>query len=105
MGDKSSVGLAHAYAVSGDVNAAKRMLRDLEKPSSTGTLDWFFIASVYAALGDKDQGFAWLEKACENRDFFVTYLNVYPPLDPLRSDPRFPRLLARVGIPAIKVEK
>lgn len=99
MGSEFAVDLAHAYAVSGQHETARRLLGDAMKSNSAGSLDWFFIASVYAALGDKDQAFVWLERAYENRDFFMTYLNVYPFFDPLRSDPRFRRLTERVGIP------
>jgi TolB-like protein/DNA-binding winged helix-turn-helix (wHTH) protein/Tfp pilus assembly protein PilF len=95
-----NVGLASVYAVTGRAREAKQILRELEAPSPSGTLDWVFIAGVYAALGDKDQAFAWLEKGYENRDFFMTYLKVYPALDPLRSDARLERLMERAGIPA-----
>jgi hypothetical protein len=66
---------------------------------AAGMVDWFFIAGVYTALGDREQAFAWLEKAYENRDFFMTYLTVYPFLDTLHSEPRFVRLQERVGLP------
>jgi predicted Zn-dependent protease len=98
MGSGPGVGLAQAYALSGQTEAARRTLRELEKPDAAGVLDWFFIAGVYTALGDREQAFAWLEKAYENRDFFLTYLNVLPFLEPLHSDPRFVRLLERVGL-------
>ena len=94
------VGTAETYALAGRAREARLILRKQESPDPSGSpLDWFFIAAVYAGLGDKEQAFAWLEKAYENRDFFMTYLKVYPGLDPLRSDPRFGRLMARVGIP------
>jgi TolB-like protein/DNA-binding winged helix-turn-helix (wHTH) protein len=96
------VGLAETYALAGQAREAKEILRHLEVPSPSGTLDWVFIAGVYVALGDKDQAFSWLEKGYQNRDFFMTYLNVYPSFDPLRSDPHFGRLIARVGIPTGK---
>jgi TolB-like protein/DNA-binding winged helix-turn-helix (wHTH) protein/Tfp pilus assembly protein PilF len=96
---ESGVGLAEAYAIAGQSKEAKQILRDVESPSPSGTLDWVFIAAVYAALGDKDRAFSWLEKGYENRDWFMTYLKVYPGLDPLRSDPRFGRLMTRIGIP------
>jgi len=53
-------------------------------------------ALVYAGLGEKDQAFAWLEKAYEERSVTLSYLKVNPILDPLRSDPRFEALVAKV---------
>jgi TolB-like protein/DNA-binding winged helix-turn-helix (wHTH) protein/Tfp pilus assembly protein PilF len=98
LGTGPGVDLAQAYASSGQTEAARRALRELEKPDAAGLLDWFFIAGVYTALGDREQAFAWLEQAYQNRDFFLTYLNVYPFLDALHSDPRFVRLQQRVGV-------
>jgi TolB-like protein/predicted Zn-dependent protease len=98
-GDGPGVSLAQAYALAGQAQPARRALRELEKPDAAGMVDWFFIAGVYTALGDREQAFAWLEKAYENRDFFMTYLNVYPFLDALHSEPRFVRLQERVGLP------
>jgi len=50
-------------------------------------------------LGDKEQALAWLEKAYEDRSFFMVDLKVEPELDPLRSDPRFQHLLRRMSFP------
>jgi hypothetical protein len=47
----------------------------------------------------KDQAFAWLEKACEERFNRLAYVNVEALWDPIRSDPRFAELLRLVGIP------
>jgi len=57
------------------------------------------VATIYAALGQKDKGFSWLEKAYEDRGFFLTGIKVDPAMDPLRSDPRFAELVGRVGLP------
>ena len=57
------------------------------------------LAYVYIGLGDKDQAFAWLEKAYEEQSNFLAYLKVVPVADPLRSDPRFNELVRRVGPP------
>jgi TolB-like protein/DNA-binding winged helix-turn-helix (wHTH) protein/Tfp pilus assembly protein PilF len=51
-----------------------------------------------AQMGEKDRAFAELNKAYENREFIVS-LKVDPFLDPLRDDPRFRELLARIGFP------
>ena len=53
-----------------------------------------------AGLDDKEQAFAWLEKAYEERRQRMVWLNVDAFLDPLRSDPRFHDLLRRVGLPS-----
>jgi DNA-binding winged helix-turn-helix (wHTH) protein/TolB-like protein/Tfp pilus assembly protein PilF len=58
----------------------------------------FEMAEIYSQLGDKDQAFEWLEKAFEARVYLMMYLKVLPNLDPLRSDPRFPDFLRRVGL-------
>jgi hypothetical protein len=54
--------------------------------------------SVSPALGEKDAAFHWLDKAVADRSGSVRYLKVEPRLDPLRGDPRFDSLLARVGL-------
>jgi serine/threonine protein kinase/Tfp pilus assembly protein PilF len=56
-------------------------------------------ARYYAQLGDKDQAFAWLEKAYEKHDSPMFRLKVQPWWDPLRSDPRFQDLLRRMNFP------
>src|ERR1022692_3823938 len=77
---------------------AHQALGDLLKRSRTSHVIPYGIASVYAALGDKDQAFAQLEKAWEQRSFFLDFLKVDPELDGLRSDPRFQNLLGRMNL-------
>ena len=54
------------------------------------------LATYYAALGEKDEAFAALNKALENRESLAN-IKVNPGLDPLRSDPRFQELVQRIG--------
>jgi serine/threonine-protein kinase len=49
----------------------------------------FQIAEVYSARGDKDQAFAWLERARRQQDGGLAYYPNDPLLDPLHSDPRW----------------
>lgn len=56
------------------------------------------LARLYAGLGDKDQAFAWLDRADEEHDSNLGYLLVSPYYDPLRADPRFKELLKKVGL-------
>ena len=54
---------------------------------------------VHTGLNEKDQAFAWLEKAYEERSNRLAYLAFEPGWDRLRSDPRFENLLRRIGLP------
>jgi hypothetical protein len=57
------------------------------------------IARLPARLGDKDQAFEWLGKACEARDGLLLTVKADPAFDNLRSDPRYADLLHRMGLP------
>ena len=60
-------------------------------------LDCVGFARIYAYLGDKDQAIRWLEASYEMCEFLLTFLSVWPALDPLRDDPRFQDLLRRMN--------
>ena len=55
-------------------------------------------ALIYTGLGDKDQAFAWLQKAYEDRSAYPICFKVEPMCDSLRSDPRFTDLLRRMRL-------
>ncbi len=86
--------LAEAYAGAGRREDALRILEEVR-----GSADHVNVAYVYAALGEADAAFEWLEKAYERRQGELGWLQVAPVLDPLRSDPRFQDLLRRIGLP------
>ncbi len=65
----------------------------------TSNTSSYAVAIYRAALGEKDEAFAELNKAYENREFGLELLKVDPRLDPLRSDPRFAELMRKVGLP------
>jgi hypothetical protein len=58
----------------------------------------FGVAIIYTRLGDKEKAFAWLNKAYDDRDIYLTEVAIEPALDPLSPDPRFAELLRRVGV-------
>ncbi|MGI8835711.1 MAG: protein kinase domain-containing protein [Pyrinomonadaceae bacterium] len=58
----------------------------------------FWIAALYAQLGEKDRAFEWLNKAFERRNIKFTYLVADQRFDSLRSDPRYDALLQRAGL-------
>jgi TolB-like protein/Tfp pilus assembly protein PilF len=57
------------------------------------------MAITYARLGERDEAFAWIEKALEVGEGGGMGLKVSPAWDNLRGDPRFQELLRRVGFP------
>jgi hypothetical protein len=82
-------------------SATKRYqaLDELKALSNRRYVSPYSIALIYAGLGEKDQAFAWLEKAYEDRSSLMVYLKVEPMLDSLRSDTRFAELVRRIGLP------
>jgi len=92
-------GLGRAYAMAGKRNEAQKELAELQELSKQRYVSPGLFALIYAALGDKDQAFAWLEKAVAEHDLFTARLKVDQRFDPLRSDPRFADLVKRVGLP------
>jgi len=59
----------------------------------------FVYPAAFAALGDKDKAFMWLDKSHNEHDPNLAFLNGYALFDNLRSDPRFQVLVHRIGIP------
>jgi hypothetical protein len=55
---------------------------------------------VHIGLGNADEAFAELDRAVVDRNGWLIYLNADPMFDPIRSDPRFARIVAKVGLPA-----
>jgi TolB-like protein/Tfp pilus assembly protein PilF len=91
--------LACAHAMAGRRDEAREALDELREQSRQRYTSPGDFAVVYAALGEREQAFLWLEKAFDERDSWMPYLKVEPLFDPLRSDPRFQDLQRRVGLP------
>jgi TolB-like protein/DNA-binding winged helix-turn-helix (wHTH) protein/Tfp pilus assembly protein PilF len=58
---------------------------------------------AYAALGDRDAAFHWLDRALEIGHYQLVVLAVDPRLDPLRGDPRFAHRLKRVALDTVRL--
>jgi Flp pilus assembly protein TadD len=90
--------LGYVYATSDRRPAAEEIVRKLEERSKTGYVPASTVAIILAGLAEKDQALAWLERANEERDPWITTLRINFMFDALRSDPRFQDLLRRVGL-------
>jgi TolB-like protein/DNA-binding winged helix-turn-helix (wHTH) protein/Tfp pilus assembly protein PilF len=93
--------LAYAYGVSGNQNEARKVLAGLRAASKRHYVSAFDMAVVFAGIGDSDNAFQWLEKAYANRESQMAFLNVTRCLDPVRSDPRFAKLLHKMGLAVV----
>ena len=59
----------------------------------------YAIRSYYASLGDLDAAFEQLENAYNLNDEFLTFVGVFPLLEPLRQDARYDSLAVRLKFP------
>jgi len=50
-------------------------------------------------LGDIDAAFELLDQAYADKANALVYLNVEPFFDPLRADPRYAKLIKKMGFP------
>src|SRR5262249_33733237 len=90
--------LAYAYAVSGRKDEAQKMLAELKKMAKQRYIPPYNFAIIYHGLGDKDQTFAYLEKAYAERFPALVDIKLWDKNDPFRGDPRYADLLRRMNL-------
>jgi eukaryotic-like serine/threonine-protein kinase len=90
--------LGHVYAVAGKQVEARQILAELQALTGAQAISPYNLAVIYAGLGDKDQAFALLQKAYDEKADRLAYLGVDPRLKPLRNDPRFTQMMRRIGL-------
>ena len=91
--------LARAHALAGSRTEARRLLEIVGQPGSPRGTVYFHTAAANVALEDPDVALRCLEEAIARSETWVSFIGVDPRLDPLRTDPRFPELLTRLGLP------
>ena len=90
--------LRKGFNESGWHSYVRMRVKMLEQKSKRQYVSPTVLAGVYALAGDKDPAFAWLEKAIDSHDGWVSLIKIQPAYDSLRSDPRFAKLLQRVNL-------
>ncbi|MBL8125233.1 MAG: hypothetical protein JNJ39_14110 [Blastocatellia bacterium] len=96
----SSLGyLGYVYGAAGKRPEAEKVLGELKELSNRRYVSPFYTACIYAGLNDKENAFAWLERAYQEKSPWMPLLKMQTVLDNLRDDPRFKDLLKRMNLP------
>ncbi len=91
--------LERGYAQGGYAGAMRLAAETLAARSKLTYVPPTLIARLYVFAGEKDRALEWLEKAYQERNSKLVYINVEPVWDPLRDEPRFQDLLRRMNFP------
>lgn len=100
LSDRSAetlAGLGQAYAAAERHDDLREVLGELEQQSRSRYVSAYSMAKILTVT-DRDQAFAWLAKAYEERSAELIEIAVEPAFARLRSDPRFSDLVQRIGL-------
>jgi len=93
-----TTGRGLAYAAAGMRREAEEVLEKIAALPTECYVIPYHAALMHHFLGDREKTFVALEEAFEQRDLWLVWMGVEPAFDNLRSDPRFERLLALIGL-------
>jgi TolB-like protein/Tfp pilus assembly protein PilF len=86
-------------AASGHRDEAKVVLKELEQRYADRQADGTDVAALYAGLEDKEQVFAWLDRAFSDHSSLLVDLRAEYPFARLLEDPQFKDLRKRMNMP------
>jgi len=92
--------IAVVEAMTGESGKAKEVSERLMERSKQEYVSPSWLAVLHFAFGEDDDGFKWLDRACEERDGWILFLNSGPIFEMLglRSDPRYQAILREIGL-------
>jgi tetratricopeptide (TPR) repeat protein len=94
-----SAARGYTLGVMGRVDDARAVRDELMRTSQRRFVTAYGMALVHAGIGDKEQAYAWLEKAFAERSHWLVWLRLDPRWKTLRGDPRFAELVERLNYP------
>ena len=92
--------LGHVHALAGRTGETRKKIEELEQLSRERYVPPYYLATIYAGLGEKDKAFQYLEKTYQDRFQGLIWLKVNPRFNSLRADIRFTKLVQRMGFPS-----
>jgi serine/threonine protein kinase/tetratricopeptide (TPR) repeat protein len=96
--EEMSAALRAAYTLSGMDGFWRRFADFADELSERRVTTPVFVATIYAALGEQDAAFEWIERAFKERTAALTHLKADPRFEILHADPRFAVWLQRMGL-------
>ena len=88
--------LGYSLARAGKRDEAKSIVAKLDEQRQHEYVSPVALATVFIGLGDNKRALDWSETAYEERRGWLAYFTVNPVVDPLRNEPRFKALVARL---------
>ena len=95
----SSGYLGQIYALSGRRDEALAEVERLMAAADDRPVAAHDIATIFAALGDADSTFQWLDRALEDQSQMLGWIRWNPVFDSVRSDPRYAAFMQRLNLP------
>ena len=89
--------LGQVYARAGRRADAQRIIERLRTLSATRYVPAYDVALVHASLGERDEAFAWLRRAFDERYGPLVFARIDPDLNELRGDPRMADLIRDIS--------
>jgi hypothetical protein len=90
--------LGNALGVSGRADEARRVLRGMQAKSRDVFIAPSTMALVHVALGENGSALATLERAYEERDIRLVFLQIDHRWTAIRADPRFLALMKKLSL-------
>jgi adenylate cyclase len=91
--------LVEALARAGEEQEAREILSRLEEISTREFVDPWSFCRMHMSLGDSERAIHFLERSFAERSTLALFASVDPVLEPLRTDPRFQQIIARLHLP------
>jgi serine/threonine-protein kinase len=91
-------GLGYAHAAAGNKEKAFEILEELITQPQQRYVSNYGIARIYACLGEKEKVSEYLDKAYEDRDGDLFFIEVDSGFKNLHTDPRFKALLKKMNL-------
>jgi tetratricopeptide (TPR) repeat protein len=90
--------MAYTLAAAGRQSEARKILRRLEERSERAFVPAYNLAIIHIALNEEEVAMRYMQQAFEDHDWALVVLAVEPRVDPLRRDPRFQEILAKLNL-------